>query len=66
MTLKNNTELAKTRDKLRLLEDEYRETAKDLAEDPRVRQLSLQSLKTLINQLKEEISRYQACQPAQR
>jgi len=59
--LKNDRELCNTQEKLRLLEAEYTETSNDLAEDPRVRQLSLQSLKKLINQLSEEIARYKAC-----
>lgn len=61
MILKNDRELCNTQEKLRLLEAEYTETSNDLAEDPRVRQLSLQSLKKLINQLSEEIARYKAC-----
>jgi len=59
MTLKNDRELANTRHKLQLLEDEYRNTCNDMSEDARVRELSLYSLKELINQLKEEITRYE-------
>ncbi len=63
MNLKSDRELASTRDKLRLLEAEYADTVRDLAEDPQVRELSLRSLQQLINQLKEEIARYEACLP---
>ena len=64
MTLKNDQELANTRDKLRLLEAEYQDTRNDTSEDPIVRDVSLQSLKRLINQLKEEIALYEVHQPA--
>ena len=64
MTLRNDQELANTRDKLRLLEEMYRNASKDRSEDDHVRDLSLQSLKRLINQLKEEITLYEIHQPA--
>ena len=55
MNLKSDRELANTRAKLQRLEELYRETGADLSEEPRVREISMQSLKRLINQLKEEI-----------
>ena len=66
MTLRNDSELVNTREKLRELEDRYAVLARDCAEDERVRELTLSSLKRLINQLKEEIARYQSHQPAAR
>ncbi len=62
--LRNDDELANTREKLRELEERYRELRRDTAEDARVRERTLVSLKRLINQLKEEIARYKASQPA--
>jgi len=60
MNLKSDRELANTRAKLQRLEELYRETCEDLAEEPRVRELSMQSLKRLINQLKEEIALFES------
>lgn len=60
MNLRDEQELANTRAKLRRLEEIYRETSEDTSEEPRVRELSMQSLKNLINQLKEEIAVYEA------
>jgi len=60
MTLRNSTELLNTQTKLRELEVRYDELRADLAEDPRVRQLTLLSLKRLINQLKEEVTRFES------
>lgn len=66
MMLRNDTELANTREKLNELQHRY-ETLRNGAEpDPRLRDLSMRSLKRLINQLKEEIARYEAHQPARR
>ena len=64
MTLKNDIELANTRETLRELEDRYEELRHDRAEDEHVRELTMFSLKRLINQLKEEIVRYECRQPA--
>ena len=63
MMLRNDAELANTREKLREVEQWYMELREDQGEDERVRQLTLRSYKRLINQLKEEIARYQAHQP---
>jgi hypothetical protein len=62
MNRNSNQELINTRKKLRLLEEEYQSTQTDSTEDARVREVSLQSLKRLINQLKEEVARYEAVQ----
>ena len=63
MDLKDDIELANTRKKLRELEAMYQEDLNDVDEDEEVRELTLQSVKRLINQLKEEIARYEAHQP---
>ena len=66
MTLKNDIELANTREKLRELEDRYKARSQETPDNPRVHELTLQSLKRTINQLKEEIARYETRQPARR
>ena len=66
MTLRNDIELANTREKLRELEDRYEELRSDTTEDRRVRELSMHSIKRLINQLKGKIARFEARQPARR
>ncbi len=63
MTLRNEIELENTRQRLRELEERYHALQGDSAEDERVRELTLFSLKQLINQLKEEITRYEAHLP---
>jgi len=60
MNLRNQRELEVTREKLRMLEEEY-EAARDRPfPNEHVRELTLRSLKKLINQLKEEIVRCEA------
>lgn len=66
MTLRNDIELANTREKLRELEERYEALRHDTTEGERVRRLSMHSLKRLINQLKEEIARFEAHQVARR
>lgn len=66
MTLRSDRELASTKHKLRLLEDSYEQARDDPDEDEHVREVTLESLTRLINQLKEEIARYEAHQPAHR
>ena len=60
MSLKNSIELANTRAKLLRLERRYEELRNDGAEDERVRELTMRSLKATINQFKEEIARYES------
>lgn len=60
MTLKNDAELANTREKLSELEKRYQALRNGAEPDARLRDLSMRSLKQLINQLKEEIARYEA------
>jgi len=60
MTLQSKRELEVTRHKLKMLEDQYEATRNRPGEDEHVRELTLQSLNKLINQLKEEIVRSQS------
>lgn len=62
MNTGSDQELANTRRKLRLLEESYEEARGD-TEDPHLRELEMESLKRLINQLKEEIARHEAHRP---
>jgi hypothetical protein len=59
MRLQNDRELETTRDKLKLLEERYDESRRDTTGDAHIRELSQRSLKRLINQLQEEIVRYE-------
>jgi len=67
MKLRNQRELENTRQKLQLLEEHYRRKQEQPADDEHVRDLTLRSLKKLINQLKEEIAWFEAhaARPAQ-
>jgi hypothetical protein len=60
MTLDNEIELANTRTKLKELQARYEALRVDQSEDPRVRRLTMMSLKRLINQLTEEITRFES------
>jgi flagellar biosynthesis chaperone FliJ len=60
--LQNDRELTNTRDKLRLLEESYEEVRQEACADEELREAELESLRRFINQLKEEISRYEAHQ----
>lgn len=60
MNLQNNRELEATLDKLRLLEQRYDACKGQVGGDDHVRELSQRSLKRLINQLKEEIARFES------
>ena len=53
-------ELEATREKLRLLEERYQANQREQGGDEHVRELSMRSLKQLINQLKEEIARFES------
>jgi len=59
MRLRSELELANTRQKLRELEDRFEELRNDAAEDPHVREVTLRSLKRVINQLKEQITLFE-------
>jgi flagellar biosynthesis chaperone FliJ len=60
--LQNDRELANTREKLRLLEESYDEVRRETGGDEELREAELESLKRFMNQLKEEIARYEAHQ----
>ena len=59
MSLESQRELETTREKLRLLEERYEVNQREDG-DAHVQELSMRSLKRLINQLREEIARYEA------
>jgi hypothetical protein len=60
MSLSSHRELEATREKLRMLEERYEANKRDQSGDAHVRELSMRSLKQLINQLKEEIVRFES------
>ncbi len=60
MSLESCRELEATREKLRLLEERYEANNRQEGGDEHVREMSTRSLKQLINQLKEEIARFEA------
>lgn len=60
MSLQSHRELQATREKLRLLEARYEASQREPGGDEHVRELSARSLKRLINQLKEEIVRFES------
>ena len=60
MNLNSVSELEPTRAKLRLLEESYQAARLDTSGSSHMQELELRSLKQLINQLKEEISRHEA------
>lgn len=64
MDLKDALELENTRRKLREIEDAYEDAAKRPIDNADVRSATLTSLRRLIRQLKEEIARFVAHQPA--
>ena len=66
MSLQSVHEVENKRRKLRELETEYEAAMKRPIVNEQVREATLSSLKRLINQLKEEIARYEARQPARR
>lgn len=60
MTLHSQRELDLTIAKLRMLQDRHEADRVDESLDDHVRQLSMRSLKRLINQLQEEIVRFES------
>ena len=59
MTIENEQQLENTRKKLRLVEGRYERKRREPTDDQGVREVTLASLKKTINQLKEEMIRYQ-------
>jgi len=60
MIIQSHRQLAHTRAKLQLLETRLRELEGEPAANVRTRELTKRSLKKLVNQLKEEIVRFEA------
>ena len=60
MSLQSQRELEVTREKLQLLEKRYEANQREQGGDEHVRAITMQSLKRLINQLKEEIARFES------
>jgi hypothetical protein len=60
MELKDERELEVTREKLQSLEARYQAVKQDSGEDAHIQELTLRSLKRMINQMKEEIARFEA------
>jgi hypothetical protein len=60
MTLQSQSECEATREKLRLLEEQYALMKAKPEQDERVQELTLRSLKRLVNRLTEEIVRFEA------
>ncbi len=59
MTLKNQQEVRATLEKIRLLEARYTSLQQTPAADRHVRELSLRSLKRTVNQMREEVVRFE-------
>jgi hypothetical protein len=57
--LQTQRELESTREKLRLLKESYVELQRESGGDQHARDLTMRSLKRLINQLTEEIARFE-------
>lgn len=60
MELKDEREADVTREKLRSLEVRYQAVSEDPGDDAHIQELTMRSLKRLINQMKEEIARFEA------
>lgn len=60
MNLQSKREFEVTRQKLRGLEDLYASTLVATAENAYARDLTLRSMRRIINQLKEDIARFEA------
>jgi hypothetical protein len=60
MELKDEREVEVTREKLRSLEARHQAVKQDPGEDVHIQELTLRSLKRMINQMTEEIARFEA------
>ena len=60
MELRNDVDLANTREKLREFQERYRARQQETPEDKHIHRLTLMSLKRVINQLIEDIARYES------
>ncbi len=59
MSLESNRELEATREKLRLLEQHYHELLRKPTDNEHLRELTLRSVRKFMNQLQEEIARFE-------
>ena len=66
MILQNDAEVRNTKEKLRELEEHFEKRRHDTDGDPRTHEMSMRSIKRIINQLKEQIARYEAHQSVRR
>ena len=60
MELKDEYEVEVTRSKLNVLEERYEASRREPAVNAHLQELSLRSLKRMINQLKEEVARFES------
>ena len=60
MDLKDEREVEVTREKLRLLESRYEALCQEPLTDSHIRELTLRSLRRMINQMQEDIVRFQS------
>ncbi len=60
MELKDELEVQVTRSKLKVLEERYEASRLESHENAHLQKVSLRSLKRMINQLKEEIARFES------
>ena len=60
MTIENKRQVESTRKKLAWLEREYESAKLQPEANRRVQELTLRSLKAMINQMKEEIARFES------
>lgn len=64
MAIQSRRQLGNTRKKRQILEDRLEVLDAEPVADPRTRDLTRRSLKKLVNQLKEEIARFESHAPA--
>ena len=60
MELMDEREVEITREKLQSLKARYRAISQDMGEDAHVQELTLRSLKRMMNQMIEEIARFES------
>ena len=60
MELKDEREADVTREKLRSLELRYQKVNEDSEKDAHIQELTLRSLRSMINQMKEEIAQFES------
>jgi hypothetical protein len=65
MELKNAREVAVTREKLCSLQARYQAVKNEPGTDNHIQELTLRSLKLMINQMQEEVARFEALESLQ-